>query len=60
MSDKLIIKRRGDDGYKTFSIRIKNETVERIDRIANESNLSRNQIIQEMLDFASDKIVIQK
>ncbi len=60
MSDRLVIKKRGDDGYKTFSIRIKNETVDKIDKIASESNLSRNQIIQEMLDFASDKIDIQK
>ena len=54
------MKKRGDDGYKTFSIRIKNETVDKIDKIASESNLSRNQIIQEILDFASDKIDIQK
>ena len=60
MADRLVIKKRGDDGYKTFSIRIKNETVNKIDKIASESNLSRNQIIQEMLDFASDKIEIQK
>lgn len=60
MSDRLVIKKRGDDGYKTFSIRIKNETVDKIDKIASESNLSRNQIIQEILDFASDKIDIQK
>ncbi|SCY44519.1 Ribbon-helix-helix protein, copG family [Lachnospiraceae bacterium XPB1003] len=60
MADRLVIKKRGDDGYKTFSIRIKNETVDKIDKIASESNLSRNQIIQEMLDFASDKIEIQK
>ncbi len=60
MADRLVIKKRGDDGYKTFSIRIKNETVDKIDKIASESNLSRNQIIQEMLDFASDKIDIEK
>lgn len=60
MADRLVIKKRGDDGYKTFSIRIKNETVDKIDKIASETNLSRNQIIQEMLDFASDKIEIQK
>ena len=60
VSDRLVIKKRGDDGYKTFSIRIKNETVDKIDKIASESNLSRNQIIQEILDFASDKIDIQK
>lgn len=60
MADRLVIKKRGDDGYKTFSIRIKNETVDKIDIIASETNMSRNQIIQEMLDFASDKIEIQK
>ncbi len=60
MADRLVIKKRGDDGYKTFSIRIKNETVDKIDKIASETNMSRNQIIQEMLDFASDKIEIQK
>ena len=59
MADRLVIKKRGDDGYKTFSIRIKNETVDKIDKIASETNMSRNQIIQEMLDFASDKIEIQ-
>ncbi|MCR5390197.1 MAG: ribbon-helix-helix domain-containing protein [Lachnospiraceae bacterium] len=60
MADRLVIKKRGDDGYKTFSIRIKNETVDKIDKIASETNMSRNQIIQEMLDFASDKIEILK
>lgn len=60
MADRLVIKKRGDDGYKTFSIRIKNETVDKIDKIASETNMSRNQIIQEMLDFASNKIEIQK
>ena len=57
MADRLVIKKRGDDGYKTFSIRIKNETVDKIDKIASETNMSRNQIIQEMLDFASDKLI---
>lgn len=59
MSERLVIKKRGDDGYKTFSIRIKNETIDKIDVISKESNLSRNQLIQEMLDFAVEKIDIK-
>lgn len=59
MSERLVIKKRGDDGHKTFSIRIKNETIDKIDELSKESNLSRNQLIQEMLDFAVEKIDIK-
>ncbi len=55
MTEKLQISKRsaikGDDGYKTFSIRIKDETVECLDKIADETNRSRNDIIGLMLDF---------
>lgn len=55
MSEKLQIKKRsalkGEDGYKTFSIRIKDEIVERLDKIAKETNRSRNEIVNMMLDF---------
>lgn len=55
LAKKLQISKRsaikGDDGYKTFSIRIKDETVERLDKIADETNRSRNDIIGLMLDF---------
>jgi len=36
---------KGEDGYKTFSIRIKDETAAALDKIANESNRSRNELI---------------
>lgn len=62
MSKKLkIIKRsnlKGEDGYKTFSIRIKDETVERLEKIAAEANRSRNEIINMMLDFGIDNCEI--
>lgn len=55
MSEKLKISKRshlkGDDGYKTFSIRIKDETVEALDKIAQETDRSRNEIIGIMLEF---------
>ena len=55
MSKKLQISKRsalkGEDGYKTFSIRIKDTTVERLDQIANETNRYRNEIINIMLEF---------
>ena len=56
MSEKLKIKKRsalkGEDGYKTFSIRIKDETVEHLEEIAGATNRSRNEIINIMLEFA--------
>lgn len=55
MSEKLKIKKRsalkGEDGYKTFSIRIKDETFEHLEKIAKETNRYRNEIINMMLDF---------
>ena len=53
---KLVItkKLKGDDGHKTFSIRIKDETVARLDEIARKTNRSRNDLINMLLDFAMD------
>lgn len=52
----LEIKRKlkGEDGHKVFSIRLKDETVERLDCIATKTNRSRNDLINMMLDFAMD------
>ena len=58
MDDKLIIKRKnlkGEDGYKTFSIRIKDETVERLNQLAEETGRSRNDLINILIDYALDK-----
>lgn len=45
-------KLKGEDGYKTFSIRIRNETVDEIDKISIETNRSRNELIGLFLDYA--------
>ena len=48
MKEKLIINKKslkGEDGYKTFSIRIKDETVANLDKLAAETNRSRNELI---------------
>ena len=57
MKEKLIIKKKGlkgEDGYKTFSIRIKEETVTELEKIAEQTNRSRNEIINILLDYAID------
>ena len=59
--EKLIItkKLKGDDGHKVFSIRIKEETVERLDEISKKSNRSRNDLINMLLDFAMKYCEVQ-
>ncbi|MBQ4159769.1 MAG: ribbon-helix-helix protein, CopG family [Clostridia bacterium] len=55
MEDKLIINRKNlkrEDGYKTFSVRIKEETVAKLNKLAEETNRSRNELINILLDYA--------
>ena len=51
--NKLIIKKspskKGEDGYKIFSIRIKEELASQIDAIASETGRSRNELIGKFL-----------
>jgi len=44
------VRTKGEDGYKTFSIRVNDETVAELDKIANESNRSRNELINLFLE----------
>ena len=56
MSDNLIITKksslRGDDGYKTFSIRIKESTVNKLEELCGKTNRSRNELINILIDWA--------
>ena len=57
MKDKLIINKKtlkGEDGYKTFSVRIKEETVSKLNKLSEETNRSRNELINILLDYAID------
>lgn len=61
MEEKLIIKRKslkGEDGYKTFSIRIKEETLQRLDNLSKDTNRSRNELVGILLDYALDNCEI--
>lgn len=55
MEDKLQIRRKnlkGEDGYKTFSIRIREETFTRLNELSEETNRSRNELVGILLDYA--------
>ena len=55
----LIITKKDDGQIKTISIRIGEVLLEEIDRIADETNRSRNDIITSILKENIDKIVIE-
>lgn len=62
MDKKPVIKKRelrGDDGYKIFSIRIKEETSKKLDALSQETNRSRNELINIILDWSIDNIEIK-
>ena len=52
---KLIIrtkKLQGEDGYTTFTIRIRGEMAEKLSQLASDTNRSRNEVVSILLDFA--------
>ncbi len=60
---KLTIKKRsplkGEDGSKVISIRIKDETLQQLDELVKETNRSRNEIINLILEFGLDKVEVE-
>ena len=59
-NETLKIKRRGEDGNKVITVRIKEETLSALDKIAGESNYSRNELINIMLEYGVKNIEIEK
>lgn len=51
---KLVIRKKGEDGTKTFSVRLKEETIRRIDELAMKTDRSRNELIGMLLEFGLD------
>ena len=62
--DKLIIypkKAKGmKNGYKTFSVRIKEETVKKLEKLVSETGYSRNELIGILLEFSLNNCYIDK
>ena len=58
-NDPLKIKKRGEDGNKVITVRIKEDTLSEIDRIAKEINCSRNELINIILQYGIKNIEIE-
>ncbi len=51
--------RKGDDGYKVVSVRMKDETVEKLDVLSAKTNRSRNELINIILAYGVKNIEIE-
>ncbi len=63
MGKEIKIKRKsakkGDDGYKILSVRMKEETIERLEDLSAKTNRSRNELINILLESAMNIVVIE-
>ncbi len=55
----LRIKRRGEDGSRVISVRVREDTLAELDRLAAESNYSRNELINLILQYGLTHIEIE-
>ena len=55
----LIIKKRGEDGTKLISLRIKEDTLRKLDSLAAETNYSRNELINLLLVFGLENVQVK-
>ena len=55
----LKIKRRGEDGNKIITVRIKEDTLAELDKFAAETNYSRNELINVILRHGVENIIIE-
>lgn len=52
--------RRGDDGYKVVSVRMKEEMIERLDVLSAKTNRSRNELINILLESAINIVKVEE
>ena len=58
ISDSIKIKKRGEDNHRVISIRIGADLLDKLDEIAGESNRSRNEVINLILEHGVENIEI--
>ena len=58
-NEALKIKKRGEDGNKVIAVRIKEDTLAQMDRLAGETNYSRNELINLILSHGVKNIEIE-
>ena len=57
--EPLIIKKRGEDGTKVITVRIQQNTLDALEKIAKECNYSRNEVINIILEYGVENVQIK-
>lgn len=55
----LKLKKRGEDGSRVITVRIREEILTSLDKIASEANYSRNELINFILEHGMENIEIE-
>ncbi len=59
MKEPLVIKIRGEDGSKVITVRLKEDLLADLDRLAAQTNYSRNELINIMLRYGVENVEIK-
>lgn len=57
-NEPLVIKKRGEDGSRVITVRIREEILAGLDKVAAETNYSRNELINLILAHGLENIEI--
>ena len=64
MTEEIRLKKkhakRGDDGYKIVSVRMKDELIAKLDQLSAETNRSRNELINILLEKSIDIVKVEE
>ena len=50
--------RKGEDGHKVISVRMKDETIAKLDDLSNQTNRARNELINLLLEAALENVSV--
>ena len=54
----LISRKKGEDGHKIVSVRMRDETLARLDELSAQTNRSRNELINLLLEEALQNVTV--
>ena len=52
--------KKGDDGHKVVSVRMRDELIEQLDTLADKTNRSRNELINLLLSSALELVTVDE
>ena len=59
-NEPLRIKRKGEDGYRLISVRIREDILDALDKMAADTHYSRNELINMILDHGAKNAIIEE